>query len=330
MNHCTGNPSNPALRYREWRVNRLLYIVVPLLLVAPWALETYGAIHPWNANSVMYLHGELRRLMYPNDPYRTWDYVLTGLAALACLWRDRDRMGAVLDGPVSRSALLKVKLEFLLGSVFTGWLFELLVLLLAGGISGYHTWGEFARYVVLMGMGHLDIAILSFAGAVLGGNLLFALLGAGVLVAGPLVVGSSVFVAGNALSPGAPLLTIIASLIEHLSPFAYSFSPELALGFIPVYAIVGALLVGLSFRWWVRASLENIAEPLLFPSLWNGVYAIMAAVSGLITVLGIEVALSSVQGIHASTLVMYVVLAVAEWFIWRTVLRRSGVGEVVM
>lgn len=330
MNHCTGNPSSlAALRYREWRVNRLLYVVVPLLLVAPWAFEAFGAVRPWNAYSVMYLHGEIGRLMSPSDAYRNWDYVWAGLAALASLWRDRARMSTVLDGPVSLHAILKVKLEFLLGSVFTGWLLELGVLLVAAGISEYQAWGAFARYMALMGMAHLDITILSFAGAVLAGNLLLALVGAGVLVAGPIVIGGSVIVVGTIFWAGAPWLTILGSLIEHLSPFANDFSPALALGYLPVYAVVSLLLLVLSFRWWAQASVERIGEPVLFPWLWNLVYTIVAAVSGFITLLAFEIAFSA-PGIRESTLAMYALLVVGEWFIWRVVLRRLGVGEAIV
>lgn len=335
MTHYPGNAASlPALRYREWRANRLLYGVVPILLVAPWALAVWAAMHPWSPLSAMELHGQIQRLMGTGDAFWAWDEVVAGLAAIAVFWRDRTRLIALLDGPVPRRGLLQAKGEFLLGSVLSGWILEVAVLVFAAGISGYRPWGALARYLALAGMAHLDIAVLSLVGAILAGNVVFACLGAGVLIFGPVALGGIVTVLGTAFWPGATAFSVVAHLLAHLSPVVDDFSPGQALAYLPVYAAVLAVMATLSFRWWGQAPVEAIASPLLFPGLWNGVYTLLAALSGLVTVdliaaVIFRASLAPGPGLK-ETLAGYVLVGVGEWFLWRFVLRRILGGKVAV
>ncbi|NMP20895.1 hypothetical protein [Sulfobacillus harzensis] len=324
MKRSTGSRSDrSALWYREWRVNRSLYVVAPFLMAAPWLLEFYTATHPWTRYTMMFIRGIMLRVTYPNE-FRGWDYIIAGLLGVAVLWRDRSRLAALLDGPVPRRPALRIKTQFVLGSVFAGWLLELGVLLVMGIISGFHDWSAFSRYMALIGISQLVLASAALTASVMAGNLLFALTGAAVIILGPLVIGSAVMAVGSIIGPGSVTMAGASSLLDHVSPFAYGFSPTLALAYIPVYTAECVALWGLAFRWWSSAPWEMFSEPLLFSGAWNVVYGILAALTGGTVTLFFRPASSPQFG----SIAVFALSAVVAWFVWRALFQRFRMGEV--
>ncbi len=333
MKAWSGTPSPSsvrAIRYRERRANRALYIGAMILMGLPWAWELITtALSPWNSYTVMYLKDII--LMFtgnqPNPLY--YDIIVAGLLGIGLVWNDRGRgfLDHVLEGPVTRRQIFLTKVLFGICTIVAAFL----GILIAMGITliSIHKLGlidaVLERSILATAAGVLVFMIvMSLTSAI--GSVVFTAIAAGLASMVPqLTAALYVLAVGGWTHPITSSQQNVYVLIQQFSPLPpnYPLGP-FQLIFTAVFAVLSLLLGSLGLRWWSRVAQERFHEPFLFPWLWNLFYASLAIVSG-----GIldGVANASLRYSQVSVWIFPAVwagLAFILWFVWRRIVLWVG------
>lgn len=329
--------SIPALYYREWRVNRGIYLAVVLLTVLP---RCWSVLH----NSLLprpYAHEFLQSVVFTSAtgdggisaPFAIF---LAGVLGLALFWNDRIRGGfdAALEGPLSRRALLGCKMEFGLASISAAQVF-IFLLLLGTGLAVDH-----APPIALLAAASLwtlvsgaCLMIITLAlGAVMSPG--FVALGAVLWLMLPRVAASIInntaFSGQRLTSAQSVALSKLVTNVRQFSPLLLNSSPAggRALWFSLYFAAWAIAAAALALIWWQRAPYERMHDPFYFRWIWNLLYALLAILTGLLVAV-LTYKLSS--GFQEGFAIVWrsVVFAIPAWFGWRELwvrFGRSGIG----
>lgn len=317
-----------AARFRELRVNRTIYVLSILALVAPWALwflQLQAAFVLPAAPGYPSTHQLVRQVLMGfatngNMPFQTVDLFVAAALGLALFGYDHRAGGLLfsLEGPLSRRDVWLAK--FLYGGAA-------LVLVTA--------LGTVINLVAAAASGNVDLAGLLVLRALFGAT-------------GQLMFFATSLAMGGAMATTFALLTTLSwmglpsglqGLAMNLWPTRIpywmlnlpNFSPFQPSGFagwsaVAVFALIAwfvawtALMVSLGTRWWERAAFERLHDGFFFPFLWNLYYAFLSLLSGLI--LTTVITRGRILGLPWAGL--YAGFFVAGWFFWRSVICRHG------
>ncbi|NMP20894.1 hypothetical protein [Sulfobacillus harzensis] len=319
-------PSRAAL-YREWRVNRTLYIVAFFAAIVPWILQWQGLmqiarIKPFFASSLVTEYAGAGAAPQA---------VVALLLALAIFLNDwgRGRLSFVLEGPLSRTDILQAKMWWAGLTVVAGSLAAALTVSLGSlSLGEPGAYGKIASTLLLVVGIRLAMVASGLAVSSAIGNLVYGILAA-LLVAGvPGLVGNMAsFVATLCYGPNVainfwpPWLEMTINGVQHFEPLATSVAwragswRDLA-GYLVWILILG----GLSFRWFKRAPYERLRDPFFFRWMWNLVYAFWAWWTATVTM-----ALSrTTASPHLGSVVLWIGVFVVGFFIWRMVIVAIG------
>ncbi len=335
-NRGQGFPTRAA-RYREWQVNRSLYVAAVLTLLAPWALWAMAVMNLFSNPQLIgpgdTLQASMRPMLLFSFPLAI-DLVDAAAFGLLLFGYDRAVGGLpyALEGPLRRRDVWLAKGFFgtvIICSVMAAGTIAMLIAAKASGngaLSGrilahavFETGGQLELFMTALAMSGAMAPI--FAGlatatwallpAALAGLVPIALAGTGLTPPGPATQFTYVSVAPWAVS--------LSNFLSNCSPFQstplFTWPPRDVLLLGAAFLAWAALLVWAAPRWWVRAPFERLQEGFFFPGLWNVYYAFLAAVSALVVVTLLT--RGSVQG--PAWAALYGALSVAGWFFWRAV-----------
>jgi hypothetical protein len=333
LNRPGGFPSRAAC-YREWQVNRSVYVAAVLTLLAPWALWAMTVVNLFDQPQLIGPGATLHSLM---EPLLLFSFPLVidlvGVAALGLVLFGYDRavggLRYALQGPLRRRDVWMAKALFgtvMICSVMAAGTVAMLIAAKASGNGALS--GRILAHALLETGAQLELFMtaLAMSGAMAP---IFAGLATATWAILPAALSGlvqTVLVEAVAapLSP-TPAYVPIAPWVASLSHFLTNCSPfQSAPLFWPAQDTLwlgaaffawAALLIGAAPRWWARAPFERLQEGFFYPALWNVYYAFLAAVSALVVVTLIT--RGSVQGLSWAAL--YGALAVAGWFFWRAV-----------
>jgi len=350
---------SPAARFRELRVNRTVYLLGFLLLIAPWALwfeglqvelQTPAWILNLSHNTVTALiRISLQGFALGTNNATTFYVAVAGAIGIALFGYDRYAGGLLysLEGPLRRREVLTAKV--LLGAI-------IILLPVAAGTAGALVFAELSRNPGLAGpialRGLLDATgeLSFFATAMAMGSAMGTVFSALAMVTWAalpallqslvsnlfLVPGSSVVilnghrVATTTLRLPHPWIAHLAFALPYLSPLQPASPPwplAAVLGLVAWFVAWTALVLWLSYGWWERAPFERLRDAVFFPFLWNLYYAFLSLLSTLL--LGAWLTHGAVYGVAWAAI--YLALFVAGWFFWRYIVawRGSGAGRPV-
>ena len=321
MKGSNGMPSRSlaqAIRYRELRAHRMLYIGALMLMVLPATVQVVGGSWTWNAYTPTYLK-DIVLSFAKNDPTLIYfSTIIAGLFAIGLVWSDRGHgdLDWLLEGPAPRRQIFLTKVLCGISTIIAAYLWIL----------------------AAMGITVLSIHKLELLPAVLERSLLGAAVGVFmfmIIISLTSAIGSvvlTVIAAGLAsMIPQSVALvyrlvvvhSTITIMQENIYTTLQQFSPlppdyptgSSQLIFTAVFAGFAYLLGRLGLRWWSRAALERFHEPFLFPWLWNVFYAFLAVISGLFVdgIMALRLQYSQVWIFVAA----WGGLAVVLWFVWR-------------
>lgn len=337
----------PAVRYREFRVNRTLYVAGLFILLVPWALwfRTVWTFLNFPPQDLAQMHQAVHGLL--QNALQTFaqggnnaagpDPVVAGLLGLALFANDRWQGGLLysLEGPLPRRQVLWAKA--LLGS---GVLLCAAILAAAGNVGAAAASGNLALTgpVLLRVLSDLAGQLAIFATALAMGGAMGTALSAlavavwavlpslgqslmMVLFSAPpsqtLPDGARIVVTG--ISP--PWVAHVSAFLLALSPLTSTQSSDLGLaGDAALFLAWTGFMLWLGLRAWERAPFERLSDGVFFPVLWNFYYLVLALGSALFVIT--VVTHGTVTG--ASWLVSYLALTVAGWFFWRAALAKHG------
>lgn len=331
MNPCNGPRSKTvfgvrrALWYREWRSHRGQYGAAALLIAVPWLLEVLGAVNPWSRYSAMELRGMLHGMAVRSGA-SAWDVAVAGLLGASLLWSDRIRgpLAYVLEGPVSRRAVLQVKVGLSVLAIGAGAVMEWGILGWAAAMIGDGALGHVWIHALYQGLIQVAVALTALGLGTAMGSLVFVVMASASLCLGPRILGGmAAFLADRTPGPSVSWLMRVDQVIRGLPPFARSVPHGwgLLLGALGLVLWV-VCWVRLAHRWWGWVAWEHLGDPLYFPFLWNVFYAGLAFLSGFMGVLIIE----SGRATPPTWLVfsLWGALGFIAWFVWRWVVVRIG------
>jgi hypothetical protein len=321
-----------AVYYREWRMNRALYLLVGLLTILPSAPVLWSPLTlPHRFIRELLTEFVVSNAHGTGGASVTLGILLAGALGLGVFWNDRrqDGLEAALEGPLSRRALMA-------GKLFTGFqviiaaqgLLFLLWMVIAVSVGKGHLIGSLASGAILTLMASGCVFTLTLAWSAVMGSPFFVALTTTLWLLIPRVVATMVvnltYAARRMTIPEAAAMNATVTHIRWFSPLT-GFYPAngqalLYAGYFALWAIFGAWA---AFSWWDRVPFERLHAPLCFPGLWNAVYALLALVSGFVLA---NVARSwgfgggTAPELYACTLV----LAALLWWLWRWILIRVG------
>lgn len=312
-----------AARYREWQVNRALYIATAVIMVAPTALTllTDGR-QTWDVRTAF----TNQVLSYTAAYTGTSSEVLTLLAGtlgIALFWNDRSRgrLDVIVEGPMPRRQILRAKFYWGVLTLLTVAALLCLVMTttalavghpeLIGAVvvrSFIHAAGDTALFVTSVGLGAVVDSVLTAVGT-------------GVWVLVPMTIAGGVggvVASVMATRPMSQTPEIVTVAIQRLSPVART-APQGWLGVVyALYFIAWALFIGnRALKWWERTPWERFHDPVAFPVIWNFLYALLAMLSGGVLAMGGLLTFSR-EGITTLNLLgISLAIAVPGWFFWR-------------
>jgi len=342
-----------AARYRELRVDRAIYVLGSLALLAPWALWLQGL---WSMPQAALAvdHTTLNAFMRLNlqgfaqgsaGSTATFDLLVATAMGIALFAYDRFAGGLFysLEGPLSRREVLVAKVVFGSASILLVATVSTLGTVLTAVLSGnaplagavllrclFDATGQLSLFATALAMGTAMSTVFSVVATatwILLPSLLQSLLSNLFLVPGKQVV---TLVPGGQRVPvttvrfAAPWIAHLAQVLPNLSPFqptgSYGWSLVAALALIAWFVAWMVLVLWLAYGWWERAPFERLRDAVFFPFLWNLYYAFLSLLSTL--VLGALLTHGTVFGIAWA--VIYLALFVAGWFFWRFVVIWRG------
>lgn len=357
MPSSSGTPSSgpkatvvpsAAARYRELHVNRTVYVLGGLALLAPWLAwflqlqADFGmpsaALAAMGGGTVHgYLEHVLQAFATGGGTFHTFTLLVATALGIALFGYDRAAGGLFysLETPLRRRDVLGAK------ALFGGAVVALAVAVgIAGSLAAAALSGNLALAgpILLRGLFDLTGQISLFATALaMGGAMgtVFSCLAAATwaglpaLFAGLLITlfappYQAVATPLRLVSGPAAWAIHLAGELPLFSPFNPNgigiWTPVAVLALVAWFVAWTALMIWQGSRWWERAAFERLHDGVFFPFLWNLYYALLSLGSGLfITTLLTH---GSVQGLDWA--LIYAVLAAAGWFFWRFVITRHG------
>jgi len=338
-NRWHGFP-NRAARYREWRVNRSIYVTAAVALLAPWALWALPVIALFSTPQLVGPGETLQALMRPMFLF-SFPLVISLVGAavfgLALFGYDRTVGGLpyALEGPLRRRDVWLTKGFFgtvTICSVMAAGTVAMLVAAQASGngaLSGrilvdalFETGGQLELFMTALAMSGvmapifatLATATWALLPAALAGLVQITLAGTGLTPPSPATQYAYVSVAPWAVS--------LSNFLSNCSPFQstplFTWPPHDVLLLGAAFLAWAGFLAWRAPRWWAGAPFERLQDGFFLPGLWNVYYAFLAAVSALILVTVLT--RGTVQGLAWSGL--YAALFAAGWFFWRAVVIR--------
>ncbi|MCY0880194.1 MAG: hypothetical protein OWU84_14810 [Firmicutes bacterium] len=330
----THNKRLAALIYREWRMNRGLYVTAGALIVLPWFVLLAPALNaPWRALHALFAAELASIALGGPGTLTTWNVLISGALGLGVFWNDRRRGGltVALAGPLSRREILEGKLGL-------GWATVAAAhLIFWGGLTAAAE--GFGKASLIGNVTEAEVLAWAAAAAALAvavalsaaiGSAFFVALGQVVWLAWPRVAASLV----AALTYEGPQIMRLAAAerwmlvvrdIRWLSPIGTLWPGHgLALVYALYYAGWGGLATVLAAFLWDRAPYERLAASFYFPVLWNAVYGLMALASGVVLAVFVHQTgwIGAPSPGHTDALA--VVLAVPLWLGWRWLFTRLG------
>ncbi len=343
---------SPAARYRELHVDRTIYLLGTLLLLAPWGLLL---LNLWSEMHIAHWvlaanHTTLRAMMNSNLQgftqalgFGSFDLFVAAIMGLALFAYDRFAGGLFysLEGPLRRREVFLAKAIFGAASILLEVVLGTAGTLLMAGLSGnqslagaillrglFDASGQLSLFATALAMGAaMDSVLSGIATAIWAGlpALGQSLLGQLFMVQGkqPMTLPGGQSVTVTTFKFIAPWIGSLAQSLPGLSPFQqgfYGWPIGDVLAMIGWFIAWTVLLFWLGLGWWQRAPFERLHDAVFFPFLWNLYYAFLALLSGL--VITQVVTRGMVRGL--SWAAIYAALSVAGWFFWRFVVRRRG------
>lgn len=324
-----------AVYYREWRVNRALYLIAGLLTILPCCLSLFAntmAPHRYvreflTSVVVSSAHGDA-------GPSATFSIVLAGVLGLLVFWNDRSRGGidAALEGPMSRRALMVGKLTLGVVTVLTAQVVVFLLLMVTAlSVGRANAIGSLAAIMTLTLVASVCLMALTLAFSAAMGSPFFIALATFVWLTLPRVVATVstnlTYLSTRMTVAEATAMNTTVTHIHWLSPLvAVLPSNGEALLYACYFALWAGAAVWAALVWWPHAPYEKLHAPLYFPWLWNIFYALLALVMGFVLAnLGRTLGLGgwTFPGIYAHTLI----IAIPAWFLCRLLFTRLGWSE---
>jgi hypothetical protein len=337
-----------AALYREWRVNRTLYLLAALAVVGPWALwlqDQLTAARPAASAQLM----TAQRLIHLNlsgavvgGAFTNWTVLVAAGLGVAVVAYDRLAGGlfVALEGPLTRRAVFGAKLLWG-GAVLVG----TAVLVTAAFVVTAWATGNAGLIGLLLLHGLYTVSAQgdAFATAVAVSTAMatvYSLVATGAWLAAPAVLGglvttlfTALIVRREAVTPtgttlvwsvhvAGPWVMPLAAGLPNLTPL------QLQWGGWPLWAqwalIAGFLawagfMVAMARRWGTAAPYERLHDGFFFPRLWPIYYAFLAAVTA--NAVMVLPGLSTLHG--AEWAGVFVGIGGVLWFFWRwLVIRR--------
>jgi hypothetical protein len=326
-----------AVYYREWRMNRFLYLGTAALMVLPWCLAVFAdarvphqfAREFLTAVVVGYAHGDAGFVV-------PFGVLLAGVLALIVFWNDHSRGGidAALQGPLSRRALVVGKLTLGLITIWSSQVCILLIVLVtAWDVGQMHVMGSVIAMTILtlVSGSCLFTLTLAFSGAM--GSPFFIALAAVLWLILPgataTIVTNLTYLSTRMTTAEATAMNTTRMDMHWLSPLVNGLPTNTkALLYAAYFALWTVAAVWAALVWWSKVPYERLHAPLYFPWLWNGLYTLLAMVTGFFLAYGgraLGLGGWTFPGLYGHTLI----LAIPSWFLWRWIwvrLGRSGLG----
>lgn len=355
MPSSNGTPSrgtltlSAAARYRELRVNRAVYVLGVLVLLAPWALwlvqfqsvlstpgPTLAAMHTTLAHLV---RQNLQLFAQGSTGFATFDVFVAAALGIAVVGYDRMAGGLFysLEGPLRRREVWLAKAFFGASAIVLVVALGTAAILLAAALSGnLDLTGPILLRALFDATGQLSLFATALA---MGGAMgtVFSCLATGTWAGLPALVSglvATVFVGPYVEQLNGQPVTVLVTdqWAWHLSQTLHNISPFQPGEFSqwPLYAFFAlialfvawtALMAWLGPLWWDRAPFERLHDGVFFPALWNFYYAFLSLGSGLILTTLITGG-ATIKGLGWAAI--YAAVFVASWFFWRFVVTRRG------
>ena len=325
----TRDGSSRAARYREWRVNRVVLIVIPAVawfpLVAAW-WANLAVLDPGRAEA--FLAGSL----VVEGPVFNWAVAAAAVTGLVLYAHDRGRgqLSVVLEGPLRRRDVFGTK--WLLGGAAVVGAIAVMALLWtvtlvvsgAGGLAGV----VLLRFLVALAMSLAAFGTALAVSTVLG-RLWLTTMAVATWAALPyFVVG---ILARAWMVAPSPYDVLIPGWIAHASTWLYDMTvfPQVTpSGPSAWWAVLGwgawaGLMALLGFRWWETVPHELIDMPFGRPGLrtaYHGWWCFMAAM--ILSFVPLRQAAP-----YGPQVLGAFVISVAGWLSWEGVIRARRRGK---
>ena len=307
--------------YREWRVNRGLYITAWIVLVLPMVWTIGQAIHVQLMIGGQWLHLQIQSYVGPAPEVLHFNMIVAGLLGVLTFWHDRTRgyLSIALEGPVSRRAIWQSKIVYAFLTLASA---NLATLLMIGITSLFAGMGGCMGAIILRTLYLLSLqtglAMTALAIGALMESVILAGLGTASVSVVPLVLGSICHNLPFNEGDIARWSEVVGGFFFFLGPFNYAYPTVLwQEGIFSLLAFAWALLsCRYGLRWWEKARLERYSELFVFPWVWKVFYGFLGIISALVvtTIIAVPVHFQS-----SLFLICLIPLSVLGWFAWRTV-----------
>ena len=362
MPSSSGAPSKGVLGlsaaacYREFRVNRTIYLVAILVLLAPvaqWLLQLEAVLSLPGAFLVAghtSVHAAMRSTLLPFgqgsnyfEGFTGLDVIVAGALGIGLFAYDRLTGGLFysLEGPLRRREAFLVKVLFGTAGILLPTVIAAAGTVIAAGVSAnadltglillrfaFQAAGQLNLFATALAMGAaMSTALSCIATATWAG--LPSLLQGLVSVLFWVERRHAITVGGHrmlafVLRPIAPWVPGLWQALPNLSPFLpngfFGYTQLAVAGLFAWLVAWAALMLWQGPSWWERAPFERLRDAVFFPFLWNVYYAFLSLVTAL--VLTALITRGTVQG--AGWGLIYALLFIAGWFFWRYAIRRQG------
>jgi len=321
----------PAVRYREWRINRSWYILAAAMLVAPWFVQLYNdfKVGPAHILIIQLIGG------YGNTTIAASTVIAGGLG-LVVFWYDfsQGRLAYVLEGAVERRHVWWTKAVYVSATIIGAYLLTGMAMegaWLAVGQSGVSvTIVDAMAYMILV---HLVIAATAMMVGSAIGNVIYAAIGVVVMVAWPtwlqsvieMVIGGSAYRLEVGVQNLMAALSPASVIGNHLDLYVQSTPKVVAFSRFDQWLIVLWFGVWLGAMGWLGQRLfqkilwERFFDAFYFPVLWNGVYAGLALVTA-----WVYEAVNGSNLVGVNRLLLLLGIAAPMFFVWRWIVRQIG------
>ena len=306
-----------AARYREWHVNRIWYIMAFMIIVAANLFQTTRVV-ALSGNTIDTTWFVPRSLESP------WMSFLSAALGVMVMWYDRVRgtLENALYGPLPRRQILMAKLwmasaTIILGNALVAFVSVIVVMAIKQSAM---TWAMHWQLVstampkmLLLTMSRLALLMTAMAMTTLMSSLAFLVIA--ILIVGyfPELVSSAVAIAAHLLFSNVfpSWISTPITVSGKLSPLNFLW-PGHPMIYVVVYLLWAWGLSRMALIWWRQVPVERLFEPFYFLFLWNFFYAFLAVLTALWGV----VLLVPNFDLRMHTIV-FVLLAVVGWFVWR-------------
>lgn len=323
-------PLSRAVRYREFRINRAVYLGTGVLMVLPWIVQLANNTWVWNRLTKQVLQSTIFGYVNGALAFSVWDVMLAGFLGVAVWWNDRSRgrLGLTLEGPVTRREALLAKFWMTWGTIAATSLLNGILLVVTVVLSGLNGWaGPVLVKTLLLLTVETVVAAATIAFGAAMGSAIFAAITTAIVGVIPLVAASVVTHFAYPPWPARPQpwLAALMNALSRLSPFTFDYGTvSLSVSHSALFLLGSVLLACFALRWWDRAPQERFHDPVFFPALWYAVYAFLAVLSAFVTAALIQPLVFPPTRETWQFVAEFAAFAVIEWFMWRAIMRRIG------